>query len=123
MNKYERRAEQPLTDRLGERRASERFPIVRDVRYQVTSGRGEPNSGIGTSVNLSSNGVLFAAPEALVPGNRIVLSISWPARLDGKYALKLVVWGRITRCEETNVAVKIENHEFRTQSSRESMPA
>ena len=61
--------------------------------------------------------MLFAASEALAPGKQIELSISWLARLDGKCALKLVARGRITRCQGTNVAVVIMNHEFRTRSS------
>jgi len=112
-----------LTDGLSERRGSERFPIVRDVRYKVTSGKGERESGIGKTVNVSSGGVLFAAPKPLAPGKRIELSISWPAQLDGKCALKLLARGRITRCRGTNVAVEIGNYEFRTRSSHELMPA
>ncbi len=41
----------------------------------------------------------------------------------GKCALKLVARGWITRCWGTNVAVEIEHHEFRIQSSRQFMPA
>jgi hypothetical protein len=111
------------TDRLGERRASQRFPIVRDVQYEVTYRGGDPRSGVGTTVNVSSVGVLFATPEALAPGERIQLSISWPAQLDGKYALKLVAQGWIRRCRDYNVAVEIVSHEFRTRSSRGLMPA
>jgi hypothetical protein len=123
MKRHERQAALLLRDRLGERRASMRFPIVSDMRYEVSRGRGLPKSGIGRTVNMSSRGVLFAAPEVLPPGKRIRLSVSWPAQLDGKYALKLLAWGWITRCEGTNVAMEIENYEFRTQSSGELMPA
>ncbi len=105
--------------RLKERRGNERFPIVRDVRYKLASLRGIPDSGVGKTVNVSSGGVLFIAPKPLAPGKRIELSISWPAQLDGKCALKLVACGRIRRCQGSEVAVEIEHHEFRTQSSRE----
>ena len=123
MRRHERQVAQPLTDGLGERRASLRFPIVRDVRYEMTSHRGEPKSGTGKTVDMSSGGVLFVVPEALDPGKQIKLSISWPAHLDGKYALKLLVWGQITRCQGTSVAVKIDSHEFRTRSSAGCKPA
>jgi hypothetical protein len=93
------------------------------VHYKVTSRRGETKSGIGKTVNVSSGGVLFTAPETLAPGTRIELSISWPVQLDGKCALKLVAQGRITGCWDTSVAVAIESHEFRTRSSRELLPA
>jgi len=42
---------QPLTDGHSDRRESERFPIVRDVRYKLTSHRGEHKLGIGKTVN------------------------------------------------------------------------
>jgi len=114
---------QPLMDRNSERRRGDRFPIVREVRYKVTYRRGDPKSGIGTTVNVSSAGVLFTAPETLASGKRIELAISWPVQLDGKCPLKLVAQGRITRCQGTEVAMEIENHEFRTRSSGGLMPA
>jgi hypothetical protein len=123
MNKHEVQAAQPLAEGLADRRASKRFPIVTDVQYKVTRGRREPQSGSGKTVNLSSGGVLFDAPEALVPGRRIELSISWPTQLDGKCALNLVARGRITRCQGNEVAVKIAKCEFRTRASRGLMPA
>ncbi len=106
---------------FAERRGNDRFPIVRDVRYKVMSGRGEPESGAGQTVDVSSRGVLFTAPRPLAPGKRIELQISWPAQLDGKCALKLVARGRIIRCRGTKVAVEIDKYEFRTQSSRVRM--
>jgi len=125
MKKHERQGAEPLPDGLSEKRGSKRFPIEREVQYKVKvgNGRGAPQSGIGKTVNMSSGGVLFAAPEALAPGKPIELSISWPAQLDSKRALKLVTRAWITRCEGTDVAVKIENHEFRIQSSGGLMPA
>ena len=103
---------------MDERRANERFPIVRDVRYKVISGRGDPDSGLGKTVDVSSRGVLFSSQKPLPPGKRVELSISWPAQLDGKCALKLVARGRITRCRGNFVAVEIDKYEFRTQGSR-----
>ena len=102
----------------GERRGNDRFPIVRDVKYKVISGRGDPESGAGKTVDVSSRGVLFTAPKSLAPGKRVELAISWPAQLDGKCALKLVARGKITRCRGNQVAVEIDKYEFRTQSSR-----
>ena len=125
MKKHERQAADPLPDGVSEKRRSRRFPIEREVQYKVKvgNGRGPRKSDIGKTVNISSGGVEFAAPNALVPGKQIELSISWPAQLDGKCALKLVARGRVVRCQGTNVAVKIENHEFRIQSSGGSLPA
>jgi hypothetical protein len=105
-----------LTDFLSEKRGSVRFPIIRDVQYSVTMGRGKCKSGTGKTVNLGSGGALFAAPEALASGKQIELSIHWPVRLDERCALRLVTRGRITRCLGTDVAVEFTNYEFRTCS-------
>src|SRR5688572_3681549 len=53
-----------------ERRSSDRFPIEREVRYRILSKRsnGEAEEGIGTTVNISSNGVLFTTDQILMPG-------------------------------------------------------
>jgi hypothetical protein len=91
-----------------------RFPIVREVSYRVMNSKGAVEIGAGETINISSKGVLFNAQAPLRPGKRIELSISWPAQLDGKHDLKLVVCGRIIRCEGTNVALEVENYEFRT---------
>jgi hypothetical protein len=108
----------PVLNPIGERRGNDRYPIVRDVRYKIISGRGEPDSGLGKTVDVSSRGVLFTSQKPLPPGKRVELSISWPAQLDGKCALKLVARGRITRCRGNHVAVEIDKYEFRTQGSR-----
>ena len=111
------RSAEPLADIHSERRGRVRFPIIRDVRYRVITGRGERKRGIGKTVNLCSGGVLFAAPEALARGKQIELSIGWPVKLDGACALRLVTRGRITRCLGTDVAVEFTNYEFHTRSS------
>ncbi len=108
---------------FAERRANDRFPIVRDLKYKVVSGRGVPESGAGHTVDVSSRGVLFMAQNPLAPGKRVELAISWPAQLDGKCALKLVARGKIVRCCGKQVAVEIDKYEFRTQSSRGVAPA
>jgi hypothetical protein len=71
----------------------------------------------GKTVNISSTGVLFWAQEPVKRGKRLGLSISWPAQLDGECELKLVVTGRVVRCEGALVAIEIERYEFRTQGS------
>lgn len=96
-----------------ERRANDRFPIEREVRFKVLSKRNE-DSGTGTTLNMSSGGVLFNAGKMLIPGKRVELAISWPAQLDNKCALKLVARGRIVRSQEGQTAVEIQQYEFRT---------
>src|SRR5712692_10132617 len=100
-----------------ERRHSDRFPIEREVRYRVLSKRSGEESGDGKTINISSSGVLFTAEHMLLPGRRLELSISWPAQLNDKCALRLVARGRVVRFEQGRTAIEIQQYEFRTLSS------
>jgi len=99
-----------------ERRAADRFPIERDVRYRVLNYKSGDEMGIGKTINMSSRGVLFATGSHLNPGKKLEVSISWPAQLNSAIPLKLVASGRVTRCENGSVAMEIQHTEFRTQS-------
>ena len=105
-----------------DRRHSDRFSIEREVRFRVLSKRAGEESGDGTTVNISSAGVLFTSARMLLPGRRLEVAISWPAQLNHKCALKLVARGRVVRFEEGRVAMEIQQYEFRTHASG-SLPA
>lgn len=105
-----------------DRRHADRFPIERDVRYRVLSKRSGDESGDGKTVNISSAGVLFTTTNTLLAGRRLELSISWPAQLNNKCALKLVARGRVVRSEEGRVAIEIQQYEFRTLSAAAPSP-
>jgi hypothetical protein len=100
-----------------ERRNSERFSIEREVRYRILNTRSGDETGIGKTINISSSGVLFTSSHLPRPGQHVELSISWPVRLDDKASLKLVARGRVVRLDRGCVAMQIQQHEFRTQSS------
>ncbi len=97
-----------------DRRHSDRFPIEREVRYKVLSKRSGEEAGEGKTLNMSSAGVLFTADQQLVPGKRMELSITWPAQLNNKCALKLVARGRLVRSQNGTAALEIQQYEFRT---------
>jgi hypothetical protein len=103
-----------------DRRGADRFPIEREVRYKILSRKtsAEGENGTGLTVNMSSNGVLFTTDRYLLPGRRLEVSISWPAQLNSKVALKLVARGRVVRSEEGRAAIEIHQYEFRTQASQ-----
>jgi hypothetical protein len=100
-----------------ERRASDRFPIVRGVRYKVLGSKSASEVGAGQTINISSTGVLFSASKPVMLGETLELSISWPVRLNGQCRLKLVVWGKVVWCHETLVAIEIKKSEFHTQGT------
>ena len=100
-----------------DRRQSDRFPIEREVRYSVMNRRSGEDPGEGRTINMSSAGVLFSSTQMLLPGRRLEVSISWPAQLNNKVALKLVARGRVVRYEHGCAALEIQQYEFRTQSA------
>ncbi len=98
-----------------DRRAAERFPIEREIRYRVLRMKGSETTGSGRTINMSSGGVLFTAENVLVPGRSLEVSVSWPAQLNAKCGLRLVARGRVIRFEAGKAALQIQQYEFRTQ--------
>jgi hypothetical protein len=100
-----------------ERRATDRFPIERDVRYKVLNYKSDDEVGIGKTINMSSRGVLFTTDRHVALGKKLEVSISWPAQLNSAIPLKLVASGRVIRAEQGIVAMEIQHTEFRTQAN------
>ena len=105
-----------LSSQKVNRRAADRFPIERDVRYKILSKKSADETGVGKTVNISSSGVLFTTDQPLAPGGRLEVAISWPAQLNHKCALKLVARGRVVRIEDGKTAIEIQQYEFKTHS-------
>jgi hypothetical protein len=99
-----------------ERRGAVRFPIDQEVRYKVYNGKTVETGG-GRTLNLSSSGVLFTTGRCLAPGDRVEVSVNWPAQLDYKHPLKLVAGGRVVRVTAEAAAIIIDRYEFRTQGA------
>ncbi len=103
-----------------DRRLRVRYPIDCAVQYQVTERRSEITSGSGRTIDMSSSGILFAAENPVAPGTRIQLWVSWPAKLDHKTPMNLVLRGTVVRTEQGVVAVKIKDREFRIRGTQHS---
>ena len=103
-----------------DRRGADRFPIEREVRFKIFNRKSTDDVGVGKTLNMSSNGVLFTTDRHLLPGKRLEISINWPAQLNATVALKLVARGRIVRSEEGVAAIEIHQYEFRTSSTATS---
>ena len=99
-----------------DRRGSDRFSIERELRYKVLNKKNGEETGTGKTINMSSTGVLFTAEHMLLPGRRIEVSISWPAQLNSKCALRLVARGRVVRFDDGKAAMEIQQYEFKTQA-------
>jgi Tfp pilus assembly protein PilZ len=87
------------------------------VRYKIT-GRNTVELGSGRTINMASGGILFTTERTFALGERVEVAVNWPAQLDNKCPLKLVIAGRVVRSEPTRAAVVIDRYEFRTQGSR-----
>ena len=110
----------PTDTQRTERRAADRFPIEREVRYKVLSKKSADEAGTGRTINMSSTGIMFTSEHMLLPGRRLELAISWPAQLNNQTPLKLVARGRVIRYEGGQAAIEIQQYEFRTSGKMQN---
>src|SRR5205823_9440717 len=99
-----------------DRRTSARLLIEQDVCYKVL-GRKKfvKQVGAGKTVNMSGKGVLFTTESGMAEGERVELTVSWPAQLDNRIPLKLVAIGVLVRTDATHAAMSIGSYEFKTR--------
>jgi hypothetical protein len=90
-----------------------RYPIELPMRYESV-GHGSIR-GSGSTLNINSGGVRFAADQDLSPGLNIRLVISWPIRLPDGVALSLSMVGTVHDSKLHEVEVIIDRYEFRTR--------
>jgi len=98
-----------------ERRASARFALTLETRYAISGCRAPVETGSGRTIDLSSSGLSFTADRPLETGQKLDVSIDWPALLDGGVKLQLIVSGVVVRTDGTATALQIRRHEFRTR--------
>jgi hypothetical protein len=101
---------------LPDRRGTSRFPVREDLRYRVVQSRTAKVSGVGSTLNMGSGGILFTTEDKLPLGLMVELSVNWPAMLDGICPLQFVATGRVVRSEAQRAAVRIEKYEFKTRT-------
>jgi hypothetical protein len=109
-----RNVDQPVDQIHGDRRCNRRYDISLNLRWKVMWRRKVRASGMGTTIDLSSNGILFRAEDSLRIGEQVELSIPWPAFIDGFPPVQLIVYGIIVRSDQNRNAIRMTRHEFRT---------
>jgi hypothetical protein len=104
-------------------RSKVRFPIALDLRYRALAKR-EQVSGVGTTVNLSSRGVLILARgHKVATGAALEVSMDWPIPIGGISPQQLTVAGRVVRSDTYSFAVSFSTFDFQArQRSRERLP-
>jgi hypothetical protein len=113
--------EESVTHGTNDRRSALRFPLRREVKLYGLRTSG-PSPSNGETVNISSRGVLLRSTGSFRLGEWIEMAISWPARLNQQINLQLLARGPIVRVEEGQVAVEIQQHEFKTQMNAKNGP-
>jgi len=102
--------------KTAERRAKFRFPMQRELRFKVLEDGVIIAAGSGETVNLSSTGIGMAIGQQLTIGAFVEISVSWPVLLNATCPMRLIVFGRVLRSDDSLTACSIEKYEFRTQS-------
>ena len=97
-----------------DRRSKRRFPINLTVRYRSLNRR-DAFCGVGSTVNVSSKGLLISGPGGVELGARIEVTMEWPFVLGGRIPLQLVTRGQIVRQEESSFAVTFKRYQLRTR--------
>ena len=98
-----------------DRRSSIRVAVNLEVRYSVAGRRGPVETGSGRTIDMSSSGLSLTADRPLPIGQKLDLSIDWPARLDGDVQLQLVASGVVVRTAGAVTAIRLERQDFRTR--------
>jgi hypothetical protein len=110
----------------GDRRSDRRYDLRLDLRWKLIRRRRILESGTGSTLDVSSGGVLFETDRPMQVGLNVEMSIAWPVLLHNVAQLQLVVLGRVVRSHGLRTAIQMTQHEFRTvgtPSGRQSAPA
>jgi hypothetical protein len=112
---------EPVDNRSRDKRSHRRYPIALEAECKLLSQGEVGFRSSGTTVNISSGGVLISSERVLIeiknklaPGDRVEVVLVWPFALDGACPLKLVMRGRVVRTAGVSFAVRTDHYEFRT---------
>jgi hypothetical protein len=101
-----------------DRRTNDRFPLENALHYRFLEARNPGPAGTGQTLNMSSSGLLFRVESPLPVGQKIEVSVDWPAQLNEHCGLKLVALGKVVRSNTEEAAVRIEKYDFRTRATK-----
>jgi len=114
LNRKKKPVETPVELINGDRRYNRRYDLSLELRWKRLRRGKVLDLGTGTTIDLSSGGILFHAEKALPPGERVELCIAWPLLVDDMPRLQLIVSGIVVRSVGRQNAIRMIQHEFRT---------
>jgi hypothetical protein len=97
------------------RRHYPRYGIKLELSWRLTSRKKVGVQGTGRTLNVSSGGLHFESSQPLPVGERLALSVDWPAMLHNVTPLQLVLDGVIVRSTAGHVSVRMVRYEFHTR--------
>jgi PilZ domain len=93
---------------LPERRRSFRYPFTAQAECILAGNR------IPAKIqDIGSGGVFLKTDRIFRLGESIQVLIDWPVLLDRRCPLRLVIFGKVLRSDESGSAVKLVQYEFR----------
>jgi PilZ domain len=101
-----------------DRRTNDRFPLENALRYRFMEAKNPASAGTGQTLNMSSTGMLLKVESPLPVGQKIEVSVDWPAQLNDHCGLKFVALGRVIRSSTEQAAVSIDKYDFRTRATK-----
>ena len=93
-----------------ERRGRRRYPVELDLHFLTRAGNSVSITGEGTSVNISSSGMLFHSPKHLESGERVIAAIRWPP-VEGRRPV-LLVEGTVIWAKGLRVGMTLSHYRF-----------
>lgn len=94
-----------------DRRGRRRYPVELTLHFLTRSGDSLIITGEGTSINISSSGMLFYSPKHLENGERVIAAIQWPPATDGRRPV-LLIEGMVVWVREPRVAMTLSHYRF-----------
>jgi hypothetical protein len=94
-----------------ERRGRRRYPVALALHFLTRAGNSLSAAGEGTSINISSSGMLFRSPQHLQAGERVIAAIRWPPIPQGRQPL-LLVEGTVVWEKDLRVGMTLSHYRF-----------
>ena len=93
------------------------YPVKLDVRYTIRSrALGVLATGSGHTSSIGSHHIIFTGDQPIPKGARVEVSVAWPALLENRVKLQLILQGRTAAADGARTTVAISHYEFRTRA-------
>jgi hypothetical protein len=107
-----------LKHRYDEATSSDRwYPLQAEMNYCMVHRR-EVRRGRGTTLAMSSSGVVFKSKDTIPTDFNIEVWLDWPVPLDKAIARSLYIHGRTVRSEDGQTTIRIVGYQFCTSNSK-----